>query len=476
MHTINPLSTFYRHPDVLSSILYWLNIQQRISLFRSSKELQGIIFNETKDLDWKVRKSKYSVYSADLKSSLKQIKHFEQQINLPNIQNASIPSAVLDLGFWSGESLHIEPLPWDSNTVLAFSAKKIQVVHFGVNRCTVREHSFAFTINTVSFNRYAKEIAVLVGLKITFFSCDANGIIKELRDMTIQTSKPSRGLGRGLIPLLKCYYNYLVIPHLTRVDVTSGSRESPEFSAEKSCCTPDGVIYFVYESGGSMGLSTYDVNTQLRHDIPIKIYDATQPFKDPFVTQMKFYSTKSNTSIVTLKIQDQKNIHVIACDVSEGNIIHQFVYEERTKKRSFGDIIFSQDSDKYIVQTVDDLTEMVQIFTMDKELVGSVVLRPKGSVRTTDGIEIVDHQDWAPYPPSRVPHTIGWFDAERIYIYSNLIRRKTMIFDINQKVVIKEFDLYCPGSLVNVFKVKTELCFAQVYSDELNLTLVSLAK
>ncbi len=45
---------------------------------------------------------------------------------------------------------------------------------------------------------------MLAGRKITFFSCDSNGVIKELWDVTIQT-KPSRGLGQGLIPLLKFY-------------------------------------------------------------------------------------------------------------------------------------------------------------------------------------------------------------------------------------------------------------------------------
>jgi hypothetical protein len=137
----NPLSTFYRHPDILLSILQWLDIKQRIYLLRCNKELQGIIFDETKDLDWKIRKSRYLIYSVDLKSSLKQVKHFEQQANLPKIQNATIPSSVVGLSMWSGESLHVEPLPWDSNTVLACCNSKLQVVHFTNNRCTIHTSS-----------------------------------------------------------------------------------------------------------------------------------------------------------------------------------------------------------------------------------------------------------------------------------------------------------------------------------------------
>lgn len=152
----NPLSTFYRHPDILLSILQWLDIKQRIYLLRCNKELQGVIFDETKDLDWKIRKSRYLIYSVDLKSSLKQVKHFEQQANLPKIQNATIPSSVVGLSMWSGESLHVEPLPWDSNTVLAYCNSKLQVVHFTNNRCTIQEHSFSATIHAFCFNRYGK--------------------------------------------------------------------------------------------------------------------------------------------------------------------------------------------------------------------------------------------------------------------------------------------------------------------------------
>lgn len=78
---------------------------------------------------------------------------------------------------------------------------------------------------------------------------------------------------------------------------------------------------------------------------------------------------------------------------------------------------------------MDDLIEKVQIFTLGQEQVVSLILRPKGSTETTDDIEIIDDQDWSSYPPElhRVPHTIGWFDAERLYIYSSLIRRKTRV-------------------------------------------------
>lgn len=160
----NPLSTFYRHPDILLSILQWLDIKQRIYLLRCNKELQGIIFDETKDLDWKIRKSRYVIYSVDLKSSLKQVKHFEQQANLPKIQNATIPSSLLDYNKWMGKSLPIEPLPWDSNTILAFCHDKLQVVHFGLHRCTVHQHAFSSTINTLCFNCYGR-VYVIWGLQ-----------------------------------------------------------------------------------------------------------------------------------------------------------------------------------------------------------------------------------------------------------------------------------------------------------------------
>lgn len=76
---------------------------------------------------------------------------------------------------------------------------------------------------------------------------------------------------------------------------------------------------------------------------------------------------------------------------------------------------------------MDDFIERVQIFKMDKEQVVSLIIRPKGSTETTNDIELIDDQDWSPYPPSRVPHTVGWFDADRIYIYCSLTGRKTMV-------------------------------------------------
>lgn len=162
--TTNPWSTFFRYTDALSSVLQWVDIKSRICLSSCSKELHNTIFNETKDLDWKIRKSKYLIYSEDLVSSLKQIQRFEKQKDLPNIKNATIPSKVVGIyGFrgWEGESQPIEPLPWDTNTAVAFCEDKLQVIHFGNNCCIVREHAFPTNISTFCFNQYGKIYSIM---------------------------------------------------------------------------------------------------------------------------------------------------------------------------------------------------------------------------------------------------------------------------------------------------------------------------